>query len=191
MQGYPGFRQQELFYCTPAQSRTTSSSSKHAIESAVEYIRSRNGNRCLTLVLPRTWTRTNIQGANFIHGTHGNPLTEIAEEVGATFAYYSSLTYYDGNGDALTSETSTLLYRKVWEYFKAASDFSRGNNVDKNRSLDEFFQSRLQEDQELEDNELRHLLRRAIQLLAGFSGCELEKLSLKYCWAEDELPVGI
>ena len=128
-------------------------------------------------------------GASFIHGTDGNPLTAIAEKVGATFAYYSSQMYYDGNGNALETETSSRLYQKVWEYFEAAIDCSRENFVDKDRSVQDFFSKRLEEDETLENEYMRDLLGSALQLLAGFVGSDLDQLSLKYFWTTDELPV--
>jgi len=129
-------------------------------------------------------------GANFIHGTNGNPLTDIAKKVGSTFIdSISPRRYYDRDGKALSEETSALIYRKVWEYSDAASDYARENDVDKNESVEDFFKERLEKDKEVKGKAMKELVDYAMKMLAGVSACDLDKLSLKYFWMEDDLPV--
>lgn len=63
--------------------------------------------------------------------------------------------------------------------------------MDKNRNVGDFFKRLLEEDQDLENNEMKYLMTCALQMLVAYSACDLDKLSLKYLWAEDELPVGL
>ena len=111
--------------------------------------------------------------------------------MGATFAHYISLTYYKSNGEALEAGTTQFLYHKVWDYFKEASDYSRYNDVDKNQSVTDFFQQRLEKDSEVEGPDKKALFEFAIQLLAVFSGCHLDKLSLKYFWTRAKRIAGM
>ncbi len=132
-----------------------------------------------------------MEGPNFIHGTEGNPLIDIAEKAGSTLSQYGSLTYFDNDAQPIDIQVQTVLYRKLWEYFDVASDYSRENDVDKNRNVGDFFKKLLEEDQELENNEMKHVMECSFQILAAYSACDLDKLSLKYLWAEAELPVGL
>lgn len=61
--------------------------------------------------------------------------------------------------------------------------------MDEDRSVQDFFNKRLEEDETLENEYMRDLLGSALQLLAGFVGSDLDQLSLKYFWTTDELPV--
>ena len=129
-------------------------------------------------------------GANFIHGTDQNPLSDIANEVKSTFVYSLSLRrYIDGDGNAVDPETMGLIFAKTWEYSAAASDYSRWNDVDKNESIDDFFQQRLREDKDLKDKKMKYVVGTGLELLSSITACDLDKLSLKYYWMEDDLPV--
>jgi hypothetical protein len=129
-------------------------------------------------------------GANFIHGTDGNPLTDIAKKVGSTFVDSIYLRrFYDRDGEALSEEATALINRKIWEYSDAASDYSRENDVDKNESVEDFCKERLEEDQEVKGNTMKELVDSAMKMLAVIAACDLDKLSLKYFWMEDDLPV--
>lgn len=129
-------------------------------------------------------------GANFIHGTDDNPLSDIAEKVGSTLIHNISMRrYYDRTGRPLDSKTANFLYRKVWEYSDAASDYSRQEEVDPKLSVEDFCQDKLNRDKEIESGEMRSLVGNAVDMLSGIAACDLDKLSLKYYWMEDDLPV--
>lgn len=129
-------------------------------------------------------------GANFIHGTNGNPIADIAEKVGSTLVNPFVLRkFFDADGKAVSQETAGLLDRKIWEYWAAASVYSRENEVDKDISLEDFCENRLNNDQDVNGKVTKALLRSSIELIGGISACELEKLSLKYFWMENDLPV--
>ena len=131
-------------------------------------------------------------GANFIHGTEGNPLSDIAEKVGSTLVHNISLRrYYDRVGKPLNSKTANFIYRKVWEYSDAASDYSRQNKVDPKLSVEDFCQEKLNKDKEIKNGEMKSLVGNAVDMLSGIAACDLDKLSLKYYWMEDDLPVPL
>lgn len=128
-------------------------------------------------------------GANFIHGTDGNPLTDIAEKVGSTFIHNLSLRgYYDNKGEPLDAKVAELVYRKVWEYNEAAVEYSRENEVASSKSMAEFCRQRLSKDKEVKDDR-KEIVGSGIEMLAGIAACDLDKLSLKYYWMEEDLPV--
>ena len=129
-------------------------------------------------------------GANFIHGTNGNPIAHIAEKVRSTLVTPFVLRkFFDADGKAVGQETAGLLDRKIWEYWRAASVYSRENEVDQDISLEDFCENRLNNDQDVNGKVTKALLRSSIELIGGISACELEKLSLKYFWMENDLPV--
>lgn len=129
-------------------------------------------------------------GANFIHGTDQNPLSDIASKVKSTFVSSLSLRRcFDGDGHAVDAETAGLIFAKTWEYSAAASDHSRWNDVDKNQSVDDFFRQRLREDKDLKDEKTKYFVGTGLELHSSITACDLDKLSLKYYWMEDDLPV--
>jgi len=118
-------------------------------------------------------------------------LTEIAEKVGSTMVHNISLRrYYDRSGTPLKTKTAEFIYRKVWEYSDAASDLSRKTDVDPRLSVEDFCQEKLNHDREIKTGEMKSLVGDAIDMLSGIAACDLDKLSLKYYWMEDDLPVS-
>ena len=118
-------------------------------------------------------------------------MTEIAEKVGSTMVHNISMRrYYDRSGTPLKTKTAEFIYRKVWEYSDAASDLSRETNVDPRLSVEDFCQEKLNHDREIKTGEMKSLVGNAIDMLSGVAACDLDKLSLKYYWMEDDLPVS-
>ena len=143
------------------------------------------------MILVVSQTRWANVGANFIHGTEGNPITNIAEKVGSTFLNSLLLTkYFDDDGNAVSKEVAELLDPKFWEYWVAASVYSRDNDVDKDISLEDFVRNRLDNDKDANDNVMKAIFRSLVDLIGGISACKLDKLSLKYFWMENDLPVN-
>lgn len=97
--------------------------------------------------------------------------------------------YYDRSGKPLKTKTAEFIYRKVWEYSFAASDFSRENDVDPRLNVEDFCQEKLNHDREIKTGEMKSLVGNAVDMLSGVAACDLDKLSLKYYWMEDDLPV--
>jgi hypothetical protein len=97
--------------------------------------------------------------------------------------------YYDADGKELSKETTGFINRKVWEYYKTAMNYSRENEVDKNDTVEDFCNSRLENDQEVKDEDMKKALRPRLKMIAEIAACDLDKMSLKYFWMEDDLPV--
>ena len=90
---------------------------------------------------------------------------------------------------ALNDETAKFIYHKIWNYSEAASAYSRRNEVTIGTSAEDFFRKRIEDDHELKGKEIQDLFRSALQVLSGIAACDLDKLSLKYYWMEDSVPV--
>jgi hypothetical protein len=119
-------------------------------------------------------------------------LTSIAEKVNATFVHSISLRrYYDHAGNSVKDSTCGFIYEKVFTYNHAASVYSREHKVEKEKSVLEFCRKQLDEDEDVDTDEKRELVGSGVEMLAGISACDLEKLSLKYYWMEDDLPVPL
>lgn len=97
--------------------------------------------------------------------------------------------YYDSDGKPVDKKTARLLFGKVWEYNEAASEYSRENTVDKDANVKDFCEERLQNDEDVKSEKMRELIETGIDMLSGIAACDLDKLSLKYYWMEDDLPV--
>jgi hypothetical protein len=115
---------------------------------------------------------------------------DIAAKVGSTFVHNISLRkYYDEKGKLLDKNTAGIVYQKVWEYSDAAVELSRNEDVDKNLSVEDFCEKRLAKDEDLKDEHLKRVAASGIRMLAEISACDLDKLSLRYYWMEEDLPV--
>jgi monoamine oxidase len=140
---------------------------------------------------PRVYYLISI-GASYIHGTEENPLTHIAKAVGATLIPRKSSDqrlYFDHDGVAAGSSDSRLIYRKISEYADAALEFSREHSIDKDTTVGSFFNQRIKEDVELTTDAIRRMVSSGVEMLSHSAGCDLDKLSLKYYWTDDDLPV--
>ena len=80
------------------------------------------------------------------------------------------------------------MYRKIWEYADAAAEYSRETEVDSAKSMEDFCQKRLAKDKEVK-SDMKSIVASGIEMLAGVAACDLDKLSLKYYWMEEDLPV--
>jgi hypothetical protein len=60
--------------------------------------------------------------------------------------------------------------------------------VESNKSMAEFCRKRLAKDKEVKDD-MKEIVGSGIEMLAGIAACDLDKLSLKYYWMEEDLPV--
>jgi hypothetical protein len=135
---------------------------------------------------------TSDVGANFIHGTEGNPLTGIAKAAGATLIQsrnFGLQRYYGADGEQTPSDDAALVYEKVWEYSDAAVEYSRDYKVDSKLSMEDFCHARLADDKEVKSDEIRRLVASGVEMLGGIAACDLDQLSLKYYWMEQDLPV--
>jgi hypothetical protein len=129
-------------------------------------------------------------GANFIHGTEGNPLAEIAKKVGSTFVERTAFGgFFDKAGNALSESDVAFVYEKVFTYARMASEYSREEQVDKDVSVKDFCMEQLEKDKEVKGDRIKGFIASGLELLQGIAACDIDKLSLKYYWMEDDLPV--
>ena len=131
-------------------------------------------------------------GASYIHGTDGNPLSQLATTVGATLVPSQdpdSRKYLDKFGNIIRLEDQRFVFKKIWEYSDAAVSYSRMETVDDRATVQEFLTKRIDEDQEITSDGIRDLIASGLEMFSDGSGCDLDKLSLKYYWTEDDLPV--
>jgi len=101
-----------------------------------------NGRRVLLLeardrIGGRVWTEHhNGQpldlGASWIHGTRGNPITAIADQVGATLIStdYRDLKRFDAGGEPLSAALDNHVERLLAHYFEQAREYAEGQKRD-------------------------------------------------------------
>ena len=121
-------------------------------------------------------------------------MTQLAKVVGATFIPRKSSdlrSYFDDDGVAAGSSDARLVDRKVSEYSDAAYVFSREHNVHKDTGVGSFFNERIKEDAELTTDAIRRMVSGGVEMLSHNAGCDLDKLSLKFYWTDDDLPVSL
>jgi len=121
-------------------------------------------------------------------------LTQIANAVGATFTPRKSSdlrTYFDDNGVATGITNGPLIYKKVAEYSDAAVEFSREQNVNPAATARSFFEDRIKEDADLKSETMRRMVWNGVEMLSYSAACDLDKLSLKFYWTDDDLPVSL
>jgi hypothetical protein len=91
----------------------------------------------------------------------------------------------------MKSAEARLVYRKVSKYCDAASLFSREHSVHKDTTVQSFFDERIKQDAELMNDAIRRMVRSGVEMLGHSAGCDLDKLSLKFYWTDDDLPVAL
>ena len=119
-------------------------------------------------------------------------MTQIAKAVGATFINRKSSDlryYFDDNGVAAGATDARLIYKKVSGYSDAALEFSREHDVHRDITVGSFFDDCIKEDPDLKTETVRCLVSNGVEMLSHSAGCDLHKLSLKFYWTDDDLPV--
>ena len=121
-------------------------------------------------------------------------MTQIANAVGATVIARKSSdlrTYFDDNGIAIGINNARLVYKKVSEYCDAALEFSREQKVHPAATVGSFFTDRIKEDADLKTETMQRMVSNGVELLSHSAACDLDKLSLKFYWTDDDLPVSL
>ena len=120
-------------------------------------------------------------------------MTQIAKVVGATLIPRKSSdlrSYFDDNGVAAGATDAQLIYKKVTEYSDAALEFSREHDVHRDTTVGSFFNDCIKDDPDLKTETIRRMVSNGVEMLSHSAGCDLDKLSLKFYWTEDDLPVS-
>ena len=119
-------------------------------------------------------------------------MTQLAKTVGATFIPRQSSdlrSYFDVDGNVTSAADAQLIYRKVSEYSDAALQFSREQDVNRDTTVGSFFEKLITADADLTTERIRSLVSGGVENLSHSAGCDLDKLSLKFYWTDDDLPV--
>ncbi|KAG5984733.1 hypothetical protein E4U55_003505, partial [Claviceps digitariae] len=85
-------------------------------------------------------------GPNWIHGTHDNPVLELAKSTNTSVGSSDTHTWaFTSAGDLLPCEESDKYSTMVWDLVQQAFEHSNdlGVETDKNKSLLDFFQERI------------------------------------------------
>ncbi|KAG6002952.1 hypothetical protein E4U21_002480 [Claviceps maximensis] len=129
-------------------------------------------------------------GPNWIHGTHDNPLLELAKSTKTSLGSLDSHTWaFTPTGDLLPREEGDKYSTMVWDIVQQAFEHSNalGAETDKNKSLLDFFHERLP--LLVPDTEPDYKIRRQItanmaEMWGAFIGSPVSRQSLKYFWLE-------
>lgn len=125
-------------------------------------------------------------GPNWIHGTKGNPIMDLAEKTAtAILEPEEEQALYDTKGIRRPDSEAVELSGKIWEMVVGAFKYSDEHSaaIDPQVSLFEYFQARLAE--EGVDPQKRDDLLQEAQMWGPFVGDSVEKQSLKFFFLEE------
>jgi phytoene dehydrogenase-like protein len=134
-------------------------------------------------------------GPNWIHGTEGNPVLELAKETNAVFHKWEErLTVYDRSGKQMSQEEASRFDHYLWgiiaDAFKYSNDHSA--EIDAEKSLWDFFVEK--SGSIFPEEEGRHQDRLMLLSMAeswgAFVGSPIKRQSLKYFWLEECIEGG-
>ena len=97
--------------------------------------------------------------------------------------------FYDTHGKPVSRRDAEFVYEKVFKYSGMASECSRQETIDKNVSVKDFCMENIKKDKEVKGDYIKGLITAGLEMLGGIAACDVDKLSLKYFWMEDDLPV--
>jgi hypothetical protein len=110
--------------------------------------------------------------------------------VGSTFVERTAFGgFFDKAGNALNEKDAAFVYEKVFTYSRMASEYSREETVDKDISVKDFCIEQLERDKEVKGDRIKGFIASGLEMLQGIAACDIDNLSLKYFWMEDDLPV--
>lgn len=126
-------------------------------------------------------------GANWIHGTNGNPMMKLAERTGTVVIEpEESGALYDTQGrrrsDAEAGDLSARIWGMVVDAFKHSDAHSA--TIDPQKSLYQYFQQVLDKDPSMDQKKRDDLLYEA-QMWGPFVGDKVETQSLKFFFLEE------
>ncbi|EXJ83240.1 hypothetical protein A1O1_06859 [Capronia coronata CBS 617.96] len=125
-------------------------------------------------------------GPNWIHGTKGNPITEIAERTGTkVMEPEEEEALVDSNGTRRSNAEAVELSGKVWEMLVGAFKYSDEHSatIDPHTSLAEYFREQLSS-MDIDEKRRQDILHEA-QMWGPFVGDAVEKQSLKFFFLEE------
>mmetsp|Transcript_8441 Transcript_8441/g.14234 ORF Transcript_8441/g.14234 Transcript_8441/m.14234 type:complete len:492 (-) Transcript_8441:229-1704(-) len=127
-------------------------------------------------------------GASWIHGIHGNPVTELAKQAGAELVYptksnFASSNLFEFNGE----EVSEADFKRSEAHFEKISEAlsEQKTHLTKDIPLEEAYESIMREQSHLTDQEKR-LIDFQFRWIEGFAASDAKDLSLKEYDYDDE-----
>ena len=130
-------------------------------------------------------------GANWIHGTHKNPIMELAKETETETADpEEGAAVFDENGDVLGPELSKDLSKILWDIIAEA--FQRSNHhaseIPPEKSLKDFLAERLTAKGVAEGE--KKIVMQMAEMWGSFVGESFERQSLKWFFLEEVIDGG-
>jgi hypothetical protein len=136
-------------------------------------------------------------GANWIHGTQGNPILDLAKETKTTMGSWDTRSYmFDQSGKLLPLEESEKYAEIMWDIVQDAFKHSNRNCADipEDESLLDFFHRELKTripDTELDYEKTRETVLQVADMWGAFVGSPLSRQSLKFFWLEECIEGGL
>jgi len=157
--------------------------------------RDRYGGRVSQQRMPRTGNTVDM-GANWIHGTTGNPINDIAVETGTRQRHLDGKTVvFDDKGDVLPLLQSSFLVSLTWDILMDGLRYSglHSAEINKGESLLDYVRRQIPE--RLPDTaegyeEKRKLVLQMAETWGAYVGSHVREQSMKFLWLEDCLGGG-
>jgi lysyl oxidase-like protein 2/3/4 len=124
-------------------------------------------------------------GASWVHGTEGNPIVQLAGEVGIRIKPLGEQTQvYGPSGDAVDDVRVEQLNDVIWKIISEAFGYSNKHcaEIPPDLSLKDFFLEHLPAT-DLNDDDKAFVMRMA-EMWGSFIGDSWDKQSLKWFWLE-------
>lgn len=131
-------------------------------------------------------------GPNWIHGSHNNPILDLANETNSTVVSpeLGESVVFDESGHQLSEQTGQEISGIVWGIIDDAFKYSNEDSatIPPERSLMDFFRKRVEE-MKL-DRYTSKLVLQCAQIWGDYVGEPTETQSLKYMWLEECIDDG-
>jgi hypothetical protein len=131
--------------------------------------------------------------ANWIHGTDGNPILDLANATStATHTWGEELNVFGEDGKLLKDgkEINNVMWKIIAEAFKYSAQNT--STIDPNESLNDFFKGKAEEYFGGEgESDKKKILMQMAELWGTFVGSSLLSQSLKFFWLEECIDGGI
>ena len=135
-------------------------------------------------------------GPNWIHGTKGNPILDIASETKTETGSWDTQSFmFDEFGNLLSLEESERVASIMWKMVENAFDYSNEHckTIPPNESLRDFFEKdvvkRIPPSEDGYER-LRKMTLQVAEMWGAFIGSPVQTQSLKYFWLEECIEGG-
>lgn len=136
-------------------------------------------------------------GANWIHGTNGNTILDIANATRtSSTALDNSSNSFDEFGVRFPSANGTKYETILWDIIGEAFEYSKqkGSEIDPSKSLLDYFKEKIPEyipDTEAEYEKHRQITLQMCESWGAFIGTRIARQSLKFFWLEECIDGGM